>query len=293
MLTRRSPAVGQVAGPAAASVAPLVVSARSTPSAGQLARPASGRWARTVGSPPVRRIESMPKRSTQHPGDPLDLLEGEQLVPGQPLHALLGHAVGAAEVAAVGDRDPQVAVDAPERVDERRRDHRHRQAHGRPAQRSTLSGQEQHVDRRRRPRRRRRRAARPGRRPRPWRRAGAMPWPPAERDLAARRRRRRSATHPDEVDLAVGPAAAGRRRPRPAPRGRSSVGVARHPAQGRAGEQLEATPATTPGCRAGRTPGVPSTQRRRRTAWPAGSRSASSACRRCGRAPPSRSRCRP
>jgi hypothetical protein len=55
----------------------------------------------------------------QHPGDALDLLEGEQLVAGQPLHPLLGHAVGAAEVAAVGDRDAQVAVDPPERVEPR------------------------------------------------------------------------------------------------------------------------------------------------------------------------------
>ncbi len=55
----------------------------------------------------------------EQPRDPLDLLEREHLVTTEPRHALLGHAVGAAEVAAVGDRDPQVTVDAPEPVDER------------------------------------------------------------------------------------------------------------------------------------------------------------------------------
>ena len=53
-----------------------------------------------------------------HPHDPGLLLIREQLVAGQPLHALLGHAVGAAEIAAVGDRDPEVGDPAPEAVDE-------------------------------------------------------------------------------------------------------------------------------------------------------------------------------
>ena len=66
------------------SVAPLVVIDEVDAEPGQAARRASGRWARTVGSPPVRRIESKPKRSTHEPGQPLDLLEGEQLGPGQP-----------------------------------------------------------------------------------------------------------------------------------------------------------------------------------------------------------------
>ena len=45
-----------------------------------------------------------------HDGDEaLDLLEGEQLGLGQPRQALGGHAVAAAEVAAVGDRDAQAA----------------------------------------------------------------------------------------------------------------------------------------------------------------------------------------
>ena len=39
------------------------------------------------------------------PGDALDLFEAEDVGLGQPLHALFGHAVGAAEIAAIGDRD--------------------------------------------------------------------------------------------------------------------------------------------------------------------------------------------
>ena len=53
-----------------------------------------------------------------HPHDPGLLLVGEQLVAVQPGHALLGHAVGAAEVAAVGDRHAQVGDPAPERIDQ-------------------------------------------------------------------------------------------------------------------------------------------------------------------------------
>ena len=119
----------------------------------------------------------------EHPGDPLDLLEGEDLGPGQPRHALLGHAVGAAEVAAVGDRDAQVAVHTPEGVDQGSRHlGRDRIGHGpaRLRRRGHDVGQEEHPDRRR-PRRRRRRRG-----------AAARPW--------ARR-------HGGEV---VGPLAAGR-----------------------------------------------------------------------------------
>ncbi len=52
------------------------------------------------------------------PGQPLDLLERQDLVAGGPRHAFFGHAVGAPEVASVGDRDPEVPVDPPEGVDE-------------------------------------------------------------------------------------------------------------------------------------------------------------------------------
>ena len=57
-----------------------------------------------------------------HPHDPGLLLVGEELLAGQPLHALGGHAVGAAEVAAVGDRDPQVGHPTSERIDQRLHD---------------------------------------------------------------------------------------------------------------------------------------------------------------------------
>ncbi len=51
-------------------------------------------------------------------GEPLDLLEREDLAARHPLHPFFRHAVRAAEVAAVGDRDPQVAHDAAERIDQ-------------------------------------------------------------------------------------------------------------------------------------------------------------------------------
>ncbi len=68
MLTRRSPA-SRRSGASDRSVAPLVVSATSTGAPSGKRRAAilatsTGRWARTVGSPPVRRMLSTPKRST-------------------------------------------------------------------------------------------------------------------------------------------------------------------------------------------------------------------------------------
>lgn len=60
-----------------------------------------------------------PEALDAHPGHPLQLLEAEQVLPGQPPHPLLGHAVGAAEVAPVGHRDAQVADGAPVGVDQR------------------------------------------------------------------------------------------------------------------------------------------------------------------------------
>ena len=54
----------------------------------------------------------------EHAGEPLDLLERHHLRARQPLHPFLGHAVGAAEVAPIGDRDAQVLDDAPERIDQ-------------------------------------------------------------------------------------------------------------------------------------------------------------------------------
>ncbi len=118
MLMRRSPAAARSSA-IRPRVAPLVVMARSTPRAASLLdqdRQAGPDRRLATGQADRVEVEAL----DQDPGDALDLLEGEDLVPGHPVHALLGHAVDAAEVAAVGDRDAQVAVHATERVDQRR-----------------------------------------------------------------------------------------------------------------------------------------------------------------------------
>src|SRR5258708_38559135 len=60
----------------------------------------------------------------EHPPESRQLLEGEQILAGQEREVtaeyLAGHAVGAAELAAVSDRDPQVPQRPPERVSRRR-----------------------------------------------------------------------------------------------------------------------------------------------------------------------------
>ncbi len=59
-----------------------------------------------------------PEALDADPHDPGLLLVGEQVVAIEPGHALLGHAVGAAEIAAVGDRQPEVGDTTSERVDQ-------------------------------------------------------------------------------------------------------------------------------------------------------------------------------
>ena len=54
-------------------------------------------------------------------GKALDLFEAEDLRTGQPRHALRRHAVLAAEIAPIGDRDAQIAHDSAERIDKIRR----------------------------------------------------------------------------------------------------------------------------------------------------------------------------
>ncbi len=54
----------------------------------------------------------------EDPRQAFDLFERQHLAARHPDHALFRHAVGAAEVAAVGDRDPQVTNGAPEGIDE-------------------------------------------------------------------------------------------------------------------------------------------------------------------------------
>ena len=132
MLTRSSPACAQLVGeqPERGAVGRdrqvgLAPAAGESAWPGPAARPAwptsTGRWARTVGSPPVRRMPSTSKRSTKIRASRSISSKVSSSLAGQPLHALRRHAVRAAEVAAVGDRDAQVADGAPERVDEVRR----------------------------------------------------------------------------------------------------------------------------------------------------------------------------
>ena len=52
------------------------------------------------------------------PSQALDLLERQHLAARQPDHAFFRHAVGAAEVAAIGDRDAQVTNGASEGIDQ-------------------------------------------------------------------------------------------------------------------------------------------------------------------------------
>ena len=118
-----APQARRRAAPAAfcASSEPFVVSVRSRPSIAASISISRSRSRRTSGSPPVIRIFSTPWRD-ERAREPLDLLERQQLAPvEEPVVAaedLLRHAVDAAEVAAVGDRDAQVADRAAERVDE-------------------------------------------------------------------------------------------------------------------------------------------------------------------------------
>ena len=146
-VTRWRPA--SASGPASARRAePLVVRVRSSapPSGRRMAASIAmrlGRSRRTSGSPPVIRSFSTPS-DDERPGDPLDLLEGQDLVVRQERvvapEDLLGHAVRAAEVAPVGDRDAQVADGSTEgigragaAVEGRARCHR---AHGSPERRT-------------------------------------------------------------------------------------------------------------------------------------------------------------
>ena len=79
----------------------------------------STRSLRTVGSPPVRRTRRTP--SSHEAGDQGgDLLEREDVGPVDVVDAVLGHAVGAAVVAAVGDRHAQVVDHPVLPVDQRR-----------------------------------------------------------------------------------------------------------------------------------------------------------------------------
>ena len=70
---------------------------------------------RTSGSPPVRRSLLTPS-ADEGAAQPVELLERQQVRLGQEGH-VLRHAIDAAEVAAVGHRDAQVADMAAEGIE--------------------------------------------------------------------------------------------------------------------------------------------------------------------------------
>ena len=72
---------------------------------------------RTSGSPPVSRSLRTP-RVDEGRAEPVEFLERQQVLLGQEGH-VLGHAIDAAEVAAVGDRHAQIGDRPAERVDQR------------------------------------------------------------------------------------------------------------------------------------------------------------------------------
>ena len=77
--------------------------------------PGRPRPVRTSGSPPVRRTLRMPmSAATRTACD--DLLDAQDLLMRELLHALLWHAVDAPEVAAVRERYPEIVDDAAMRV---------------------------------------------------------------------------------------------------------------------------------------------------------------------------------
>jgi hypothetical protein len=95
---------------------PLVVSVRSSGKPSTVRSPAScsiriSMFLRSSGSPPVRRILRTPwPRTAGQPGDLFKAQQGAVRQVGVVLvEDILGHAVAAAEVAAVGDADAQIA----------------------------------------------------------------------------------------------------------------------------------------------------------------------------------------
>ena len=276
MLIRRRPAApGRAA--SERSVAPLVVSARSTGrrGAGAACSTRTGRWARTVGSPPVRRMLSKPKRSTHTratrsiSSKVSSSVRGSHCMPSsgmQYVQRKLQRSVTEIRRSRwtrpnESTRVPDIAAQATGRSarSAARRAGRRRPAP--PAATPSPSGSTASALARAMARELVR--ALPARGPHD--EAAAARSPPPAAPAADR--------HPDEVDLAVGPAVEARRRPRPGTGAGPAVGrVAGHPAQAGPGEQLEATPSTTPGCRAARTPALVRRVRaraRRRAAWPA------------------------
>ena len=99
-----------------------MVTLRSSTQRRRASRRSRGKSRRTSGSPPVRRTSVTPIAASSA-DEPLDLLEVQDVVALEPRQPLGGHAVLAAEVAAVGDRHAQIAD--PAAVPVEKRVHRH------------------------------------------------------------------------------------------------------------------------------------------------------------------------
>ena len=91
---------------------------------GEVIEPDGRQPGHQVGEPPAHQRlatgepDGGDPEGSGHPCHPDDLVEREQGRPGQERHAFLGHAVDAAQVAPVGDRDAQVVVDPSVGVDQ-------------------------------------------------------------------------------------------------------------------------------------------------------------------------------
>ena len=115
-LTRRRPAEASFRAMPASSV-PLVVTARSSNPSADSRATSTGSPLRTSGSPPVMRSAVTPRlRATRATRVISSNVRSSVLA--EEREALLGHAVDAAQVAAIGDRDAKVVVHAPVAVDQ-------------------------------------------------------------------------------------------------------------------------------------------------------------------------------
>jgi hypothetical protein len=131
-VTRRSPAAASAAALPASS-APLVVSDVLHP-----VDPGQHRDQPVQVAAQQRLAAGQPQpahaQAGKDPAEPGQLLEGQQVRAGQereiPAEELARHAIGAAELAAVGDRDPQIPQRPRQRVRQRQLGDRHHAPQG-------------------------------------------------------------------------------------------------------------------------------------------------------------------
>ena len=116
-LTRRSPAAASSSATLASSV-PLVVMARSSNPTAESRPMSDGSPLRTSGSPPVMRRAETP-RPLATLGQSCDFVERQQFVLRQEGEPFFGHAVDAAQIAAIGHRNAEVVVHPPVAIDQR------------------------------------------------------------------------------------------------------------------------------------------------------------------------------